>query len=170
LIEKIRRRIPEVAIHTDIIVGFPGETEAQFMETYKVLADLKLDKAHVAMYSPRPNTVSDRSMDDDVPGEEKYRRLQMIDQLQAEVLAGINQKYLGQTQEVLVEDLHQGKWRGRTRLNKLVFFEDSADWRGRLAEVEITWTGPWSMRGRLPEPQSESVVQQSVAIPLTTLA
>ncbi|MER3514126.1 MAG: tRNA (N6-isopentenyl adenosine(37)-C2)-methylthiotransferase MiaB, partial [Chloroflexota bacterium] len=61
--------------------------------------------------------------------------------------AEINSRYLGQTVEVLVEGEHKGKWRGRTRTNKLVFFEDGRDWRGKLAQVTITWTGPWSMQG-----------------------
>ncbi|MBN1311870.1 MAG: tRNA (N6-isopentenyl adenosine(37)-C2)-methylthiotransferase MiaB [Anaerolineae bacterium] len=151
LIGKIRDRIPNVAINTDIIVGFPGETEEQFQQTYDVLADLKLDKAHVAMYSPRPNTVSARTMPDDVAPEEKKRRLLALDELQAKIVADINGKFLGQVLEVLVEDRHQGKWRGRTRQNKLVFFEDDADWRGKLANVQVTWTGPWSMQGKLAE-------------------
>ncbi len=150
LIERIRARIPDVAIHTDIIVGFSGETEAQFERTYDLLAELKLDKAHLARYSPRPNTVSERRMVDDVPEAEKDRRFHRLDDLQAQILAGINSRWLGQTVQVLVEEQHKGKWRGRTPQNKLVFFEDSADWKGRLADVEITWTGPWSMQGRLP--------------------
>jgi tRNA-2-methylthio-N6-dimethylallyladenosine synthase len=150
LIENIRNRIPNVAIHTDIIVGFCGETEAQFMDTYNLLADLKLDKVHLARYSPRPHTVSDRRMVDDVPEEEKKRRHAMLDELQAQVVAEINSQYLGQTVQVLVEDQHKDKWRGRTPQNKLVFFEDDRDWRGQLVDVEITWTGPWSMQGRLP--------------------
>ncbi len=150
LVAKIRDRIDGVAIHTDIIVGFPGETEAQFMETYRVLEDLKLDKAHLAMYSPRPKTVSARTMEDDVPADEKKRRLLLLDELQNRVMGEINARFLGQTVEVLVEDEHRGKWRGRTPQNKLVFFEDDADWRGKLASVEVTWTGPYSMQGRLP--------------------
>jgi tRNA-2-methylthio-N6-dimethylallyladenosine synthase len=154
LIERIRARIPDVAIHTDIIVGFSGETEAQFERTYDLLAELKLDKAHLARYSPRPNTVSERRMVDDVPEAEKDRRFHRLDDLQAQILAGINSRWLGQTVQVLVEEQHKGKWRGRTPQNKLVFFEDSADWKGRLADVEITWTGPWSMQGRLPGAQA----------------
>jgi len=150
LVERIRERVPGVAIHTDIIVGFPGETEEQFAETYSVLADLKLDKAHLAMYSPRPHTLSARTMQDDVPPEEKKRRLQVLEQLQERVASEINARYLGQTVEVLFEDQHRGKWRGRTRQNKLVFVEHNDDLQGQLAEVEITWTGPWSMQGRLP--------------------
>ena len=150
LIERIRARVPDVAIHTDIIVGFPGETEAQFEHTYDLLAELKLDKAHLAAYSPRPNTVSERRMTDDVPQAEKDRRFQRLDGLQAQILADINGRWLGETVQVLVEEQHKGKWRGRTPQNKLVFFEDVADWKGKLADVEITWTGPWSMQGRLP--------------------
>lgn len=150
LVDKIRKIIPDVAINTDIIVGFCGETDAQFMETYNLLKELKLDKAHLARYSPRPHTVSERRMEDDVPEEEKKRRHQMLDELQAQVVAEINQKFLGQTVQILVEDQHKGKWRGRTPQNKLVFFESDADWKGKLADVEIIWTGPWSMQGRLP--------------------
>ncbi len=151
LVDLIRARVPDVAIHCDIIVGFPGETDAQFQDTYDLLADLKLDKVHLARYSPRPHTVSLRTMPDDVPPDEKKRRHAALEELQARVVAEINARFLGRTVEVLVEDQHQGKWRGRTPQNKLVFFEDDAqDWRGRLAQVEITWTGPWSMQARLP--------------------
>ena len=167
LIERIRAHIPHVAIHTDIIVGFCGESEEQFMDTYHLLEDLKLDKVHLARYSPRPNTVSARRMEDDVPEEEKQRRLQMIEGLQARVVAEINSQFLGQTVQVLVEDNHKGKWRGRTPQNKLVFFEDGAsDWRGKLVDVEITWTGPWSMQGRLPSTQTSV----AAAEPLVVLA
>jgi tRNA-2-methylthio-N6-dimethylallyladenosine synthase len=155
LIDNIRSRIPDVAINTDIIVGFPGETEEQFMQTYNLLRELKLDKAHLARYSPRPHTVSARTMEDDVPEEEKKRRHEMLDELQTEVVAGINQRFLGQVVPVLVEEQHKGKWRGRTPQNKLVFFEDTGDWRGKVVDVEITWTGPWSMQGRLPVAQHE---------------
>lgn len=151
LVHNIRARIPGVAIHCDIIVGFPGETAAQFQDTYDLLAELKLDKVHLARYSPRPHTVSMRTMADDVPPDEKKRRHAALEELQARVVAEINSRYLGQTVEVLVEDQHKGKWRGRTPQNKLVFFEDdSRDWHGQLAQVEVTWTGPWSMQARLP--------------------
>lgn len=151
LIARVRERIPEVAINTDIIVGFPGETEAQFDETYELLGDLKLDKAHIAKYSPRPQTVSARTMLDDVPEDEKERRRRTLDEQQARILAEINGHFLGRTVPVLVEDTHKGKWRGRTPQNKLVFFKDeSGDRKGEVVDVEIIWTGPWSMQGRLP--------------------
>jgi tRNA-2-methylthio-N6-dimethylallyladenosine synthase len=151
LVDKVREKIPGVAIHTDIIVGFPGETEKQFQKTYDVLADLKLDKAHIACYSPRPNTVSAAIMEDDVPAEEKERRRKILDDLQEQIVGEINRRLLDQTVEVLVEDKHKGKWRGRTRTNKLVFFEDERDWRGQLVDARITWAGPWSMQATLAE-------------------
>jgi tRNA-2-methylthio-N6-dimethylallyladenosine synthase len=148
LVERIRRKLPGGSIATDIIVGFPGETEAQFQATYDLLAELKLDVAHIAKYSPRPQTVAQRTMPDDVPPEEKERRRKAIEDLQECVVGEINARFLNQTVEVLVEGEHKGKWRGRTRTNKLVFFEDArTDWCGRLANVAITWTGPWSMQG-----------------------
>lgn len=157
LIDKIRKRTPDVAIHTDVIVGFPGETAEQFQHTYDLLADLKLDKAHIARYSPRPKTVSKRKMADDVPPDEKERRRKALDDLQGEIVGAINARYMGETVEVLVEDHDdsKGRWRGRTRQNKLVFFEDNGtrDWRGELVDVRITWTGPWSMIGT-PYPTS----------------
>jgi tRNA-2-methylthio-N6-dimethylallyladenosine synthase len=156
LVARIRERIPNVAINTDIIVGFCGETDEQFMDTYNLLADLKLDKAHLARYSPRPNTVSERRMEDDVPEDEKKRRHKMLDELQAQVVAEINSRYLGQTVEVLVEDRHKGKWRGRTPQNKLVFFEAEGDLRGQLVNVQVTWTGPYSMQARLPQESKQT--------------
>jgi tRNA-2-methylthio-N6-dimethylallyladenosine synthase len=103
------------------------------------------------MYSPRPGTVSAR-LEDDVPPEEKKRRLQAVNEIQERILADINQALLGQRVEVLVEEKHKGKWKGRTRTNKLVFFADEGDggtdWRGKLVDVEITWAGPWSMQGQ----------------------
>ncbi len=155
LVAKIRKIIPQVAIHTDIIVGFPGETHAQFMQTYKILQELKLDKAHLARYSPRPQTVSARRMPDDVPEAEKRARHRMLEELQARVLAEINADYLGQRVEVLVEGAYKGRWRARSPQNKLVFFEAEGDWQGKLVEVEITWTGPWSMQARLPQAQRQ---------------
>jgi tRNA-2-methylthio-N6-dimethylallyladenosine synthase len=149
LIARIRARVPHASIATDIIVGMPGETEAQFLGTCELLKELELDVAHVAMFSPRPNTVAAR-WDDDVPLEEKERRRRAIDDLQAEIVGKINAKYLGQTVEVLVEEKNRNRWKGRTRQNKLVFFEDETrDWKGKLANVHIDWTGPWSMIGTI---------------------
>ncbi len=147
LIARIRAIIPQAAIHTDIIVGFPGETEEQFQRTYDILEELRLEKAHLARYSPRPGTVSARRMADDVPDEEKRRRHQLLEAQHERISAELNRRWLHQTVEVLVEDRHKGKWRGRTPQNRLVFFEDERNLRGQLVPVTITWTGPWSMQG-----------------------
>jgi len=149
LVAKIRARIPDCSIATDIIVGFPGETEEQFMETYRVLADLKLDVAHLARYSVREGTVATRRMVDDVSDEEKMRRFRMLEDLQEKVVGEINQKYLGQTVEVLFEEKVKNRWRGRTPTNKLVFVQSEEDLRGKLLPVQVTWTGPWSMQANL---------------------
>ena len=154
LVAKIRSQIPDSSIATDIIVGFPGETEEQFMETYRVLSDLKLDVAHLARYSLREGTVATRNMDDNIPEEEKMRRLHMLDDLQEQIVAEINQKYLGETVEVLFEDKVKNRWRGRTPTNKIVFVETEDDLRGKLLPVTITWTGPWSMQAVLAEVSS----------------
>jgi tRNA-2-methylthio-N6-dimethylallyladenosine synthase len=153
LIDRIRQLIPQVAIHTDVIVGFCGETEDQFMGTYRILEELQLDKVHLAKYSPRPHTVSERRMADDVPQAEKERRHAMIEALQEQISFKINQQWLGSTVEVLVEDQNKGKWVGRTPQNKLVFFEAEGDLRGQLVNVEVVAATAWSMRGRLPQAQ-----------------
>jgi tRNA-2-methylthio-N6-dimethylallyladenosine synthase len=160
LVERIRAIIPDVAINTDIIVGFCGESDEDFEQTYDLLADLKLDKAHLARYSPRPGTVSERRMVDDVPEAEKVRRHKALEALQEEVCTGINARLLGETVEVLVEEQAKGKWRGRTPQNKLVFIESDHDLRGRLVHAQVTWTGPWSMQARLVadiSPQGERI-------------
>ncbi|MEZ4659297.1 MAG: tRNA (N6-isopentenyl adenosine(37)-C2)-methylthiotransferase MiaB [Caldilineaceae bacterium] len=148
LVQRIRTIMPNAAIHTDIIVGFCGETAAQFEKTYAVLADLKMDKAHLARYSPRPGTVSARRLADDVPEVEKVRRHKRLEELQEEICTEINARFLGEVVEILIEDQHKNKWRGRTRQNKLVFVESAQPLHGRLIEAQITWTGPWSMQGR----------------------
>jgi tRNA-2-methylthio-N6-dimethylallyladenosine synthase len=149
LVGKIRERIPGCSIATDIIVGFPGETAGQFMETHRVLSDLKLDVAHLARYSVREGTVATRRMDDNVTDEEKRMRFRMLEVLQEEIVSEINKKYLGETVEVLFEEKVKNRWRGRTPTNKLVFVESEKDLRGNLLPVTVTWTGPWSMQARL---------------------
>jgi tRNA-2-methylthio-N6-dimethylallyladenosine synthase len=149
LVANIRERMPDGSIATDIIVGFPGETDAQFMETYRVLADLRLDVAHLARYSSREGTVATRSMTDDVSDEEKMRRFRLLEELQEKIVGEINQKYLGEKVEVLFEEKVKGRWRGRTPTNKLVFVEADENLRGRIESATVTWTGPWSMQATL---------------------
>jgi len=147
LVAKIHQLIPGVSLATDVIVGFPGETEEQFANTCRLLEEIRFDTVHVAVYSPRPGTAASR-LPDDVPPEAEARRRKIIEELQADIAGEINQRLLGETVEILVEEKHRGKWKGRTRTHKLVFFEDAGDRRGELAQVKITWAGPWSMQGK----------------------
>jgi len=155
LVARARAAIPGVSIATDVIVGFPGETEAQFLRTYDLLAELRLDKAHIARYSPRPQTLAARRYPDDVPPEEKERRRKALDELQARIAGEINARLVGQSVEVLVEGRKKGRWWGRTRTDKLVFFEDPRDLTGQRVAVRITWTGPWSLIGEIRNTEHE---------------
>lgn len=149
LIATIRKKIPDCSIATDIIVGFPGETEEQFMQTYRVLSDLRLDVAHLARYSAREGTVATRRMVDNVTEEEKMRRFRMLEELQEEIVAQINKKYLGETVDVLFEEKVKNRWKGRMPTNKLVFVESEEDLKGKILPVTVTWTGAWSMQANL---------------------
>jgi tRNA-2-methylthio-N6-dimethylallyladenosine synthase len=147
LLERIRRRVPGSSIASDVIVGFPGESPEQFQGTVDLLSSARFDAVHIAKYSPRAGTPASR-LPDDVPPEEKERRRTILEELQSGIVHASNQSLLSQSVQVLVEDPQRGRWKGRTPNNKLVFFEDERDWRGRLAQVRITWAGAWSLRGK----------------------
>lgn len=153
LVARIRARIPEVAIHTDIIVGFPGETEAQFERSVVLLEELRLDKAHLAKYSPRPQTYASRRLADDVPAREKDRRLHALDEMQVRIQAEKNALLQDRVVSVLVEgrDEKRGRWRGRDLHDRLVFFSDPYDCLGRLVPVRITRPGPFALIGEPAE-------------------
>jgi tRNA-2-methylthio-N6-dimethylallyladenosine synthase len=171
LVARVRQIIPDVAIHNDVIVGFPGETDAQFQKTYEILQELELDKVHLARYSPRPGTVSARRMADDVSDEDKRQRFHLIEELQKEIGEKKMSRWLGETVEVLVEERQKGRWRGRTPQSKLVFFDDPRDLKGELVQVRIRHTGPWSMSGvAVDRPKRETAVtDMPAAIPLTLI-
>jgi tRNA-2-methylthio-N6-dimethylallyladenosine synthase len=153
LVENIRSRLhskaPGVSIATDIIVGFPGETEAQFLHTVDLLQVLRLDVAHLARYSARPDTVATRHLVDDVPDAEKWRRFRFLENLQESIAGEINAAYQNTIVDVLFEDEVRGRWKGRTTTNKLVFVPNPENLRGQTRPVQINWTGPWSMQATL---------------------
>ena len=149
LVARIRARIEGVSIATDVIVGFPGETQAQIDNTYTLLKDLRMDVAHLARYSPRDGTYSSRKLEDNVPEEEKMHRFRRLEALQEEIAAEINARLIGETVSVLFEEQKRGRWRGRTPTNKLVFVDSQENLRGQERSVRIDWTGPWSMVGTL---------------------
>ena len=105
LLPKAFRLCPAIAISSDFIVGFPGETEEQFEDTYRLVEELRLDKAHIAKYSVRPKTLAARHLPDDVAPDEKERRRKRLDDLQTRILEEKNQALRGHAVEVLVEDI-----------------------------------------------------------------
>lgn len=149
LVHIIRRQVPEISLSTDMIVGFPGETEEQFERSLSLIGQMRFDVVHAAAYSPRPGTVAWREYQDDIPSEVKKKRLNRIEELQADMAGEINSRLQGKLVEVLVEGKKKGKWFGRTRSNKLVFFEDASGWPGQLAMVRIEKTSPWSLGGEV---------------------
>lgn len=149
LVHTIRHHIPRISLSTDIIVGFPGETEEQFEHTFSLLEEVRFDVVHVAAYSPRPGTIAWRKYEDNIPPEVKKERLNKIEQLQANIAGEINFTYQGKIVEVLVEGKKKGKWYGRTRSDKLVFFEDNGDQFGQLAKVKISKVSPWALQGKI---------------------
>ena len=148
LADRIRERVPNVSLSTDVIVGFCGESDEQFERTLELIRDIRFDKVHAAAYSTRPGTIAARMMEDDVPAEKKAARLKAVESLQEEVLTGINSHLEGETVRVLVEGRKRGKWYGRNRNDKLVFFEDERDRKGDMVNVRVEKAGPWSLQGR----------------------
>lgn len=149
---RIRDRIPRVALTTDIIVGFPGESEQQFEDTLSLMAGCMFDSSYNFKYSPRSGTYADRKYDDDVNDEEKQRRLEKVLELQSELTASSNQMFKDRTAEILVTERgNRGpdQWLGRTRENKIVIVESKNNLLGAMVDVNITGTGTWSMRGEL---------------------
>jgi len=149
LVARIREKVPEIALGTDVIVGFPSETNEQFQETANFLAEVRFDTVHVAAYSPRPGTIAARELEDNVPPEEKKSRLTAIEKLQEKIATGINAGLFGKTVEVLVDGRNKGKWQGRARSDKLVFFSDKNDYFGKLVNVMVEKTSPWSLQGKI---------------------
>ncbi|HJX13367.1 MAG TPA: MiaB/RimO family radical SAM methylthiotransferase [Dehalococcoidales bacterium] len=147
LVERIRENIPGVALSTDVIVGFPSETEAQFRGTVDLLSGIKFDTVHMAAYSPREGTAAARELEDNVSLPEKKARLDTVERLQEQIQAEINARLLGRAVGVLVEGKKRGKWYGRTRTDKLVFFRRDGNCPGELMNIKIEATSPWSLRG-----------------------
>jgi tRNA-2-methylthio-N6-dimethylallyladenosine synthase len=149
LVAQIRAKVPGVALCTDVIVGFPAESESQFRQTLDLLSAIKFDTVHIAAYSPRAGTVAARELKDDIPPDVKKARLEETEKLQQEIQTEINARLLGKTLEILVEGRQKGKWYGRTRTDKLVFFSSGSDYLGQLVNIKIDKTSPWSLQGKI---------------------
>lgn len=150
LVEKIRDRIPDCGLFTDVIVGFPGETDKQFMDTYRLMEELQPDMIRIAKYSERPQTYAARYFPDDVPEHEKERRRAMLDDLLEQMLLKKHADWMDGEVEILVDHREKdGRWCGRTRQGKLVFFRDDHDWLGRMARVRLSWVAAFSLAGEV---------------------
>ena len=159
LVGALRAAVPGISLTTDVIVGFCGETEAQFENTLDLLRRVRFEQVFAAAYSVRPGTPAKR-LADDVPREEKKRRLQALLELQEGIGHTVNAAWLGQTTEVLVDQLrprsshdHEPggppRLAGRNRHGKLVHFEGSAELLGSLVQVRVERAGPYALVGSI---------------------
>ena len=148
-IEQIRRIVPNVSLSTDVIVGFCGESDKDFNETLDIIKSVRFDKVHAAAYSERPGTIAFRKLDDTVPLQEKKRRMKLVGEVQEEIATQINARLLHTMQKVLVEEQERGKWKGRTRNDKLVFLDEAGECQGKVVDVFIEKTSPWSLQGSI---------------------
>ncbi|RKX49191.1 MAG: tRNA (N6-isopentenyl adenosine(37)-C2)-methylthiotransferase MiaB [Thermotogae bacterium] len=138
LIEKIKTKIPDASISTDIIVGFPGETEEDYLETKELLESIRYERVNLAMYSPREGTVSAKYFKDDVSHEIKVKRLNELLELQKRINREINEAYKAKELPIIVEGtLKDGKLYGRTINNKIVIFEGPKELIGQKLSVKI---------------------------------
>ncbi|HEX79050.1 MAG TPA: MiaB/RimO family radical SAM methylthiotransferase [Dehalococcoidia bacterium] len=151
LVARIRSRVSDISLSTDVIVGFPSESDVQFRATVGLLRELRFDTVHVAAYSPRRDTAACRNLEDNVPPEVKKERLGIIERLQGEIAADINSRLLGETVEVLVEGRKKGRWHGRSQNGKLVFFSNGGELLGKIVKVKIEKTSPWALQGIINE-------------------
>ncbi len=152
LVKKIRTAVPDASITTDLIVGFPGETAADFQQMLDFLREIRYDAAYTFLYSKRSGTPA-AEMEDQVPQEVKKARLQELMDLQNSISLEINEGLKGQNLEVLVEGPSRtdaNVWSGRTSTNKIVLWEKSgSEQAGDLVQVEITQPQTWVLKGRL---------------------
>lgn len=147
LVERIRARVPDLAIGTDIIVGFPGETVAQFEETLRLYEAAQFDICYPAMYSPRSGTVSAKNFRDDVSREEKRRRWRAVQELMEDIVWKKNQRFVGREVEALVDSFTRGWCSGMTREMKLARFRSDVDLTGEIVRVRVTKAMEWVLEG-----------------------
>jgi tRNA-2-methylthio-N6-dimethylallyladenosine synthase len=154
-LERLRERRPEVALSTDIIVGFPGETDREFAATLELLQRVEYDEIYSFMYSPRPQTVSAKLYDDDVSEQVKKERLTAVQSLQREIALRKNRERIGAVDEILVEGnsrLKNGQIMGRTRGNRIVNAQGADSLIGTFQWVRINGATANSLIGEIVDP------------------
>ncbi len=147
LVAKIRSAIPAASITTDLILGFPGETEQEFQGTLDLVERVRFDAIYVFLYSPRPGTAA-AAMPDQITGEVKKQRFTRLTEAQNEISLEINRVLVGQDWEVLVEGkskTNPERWSGRTRTGKIVVFKGEGDLTGKIVEVAIDCAQTWNL-------------------------
>jgi tRNA-2-methylthio-N6-dimethylallyladenosine synthase len=150
LVARLREAMPDIALSTDMIVGFPGETAADFDETLSLTAAARYHSMFSFKYSERPNTLARKRMPDDVSEEEKTRRIVALQALQKQIQGELFEASVGRIEPVLVDATSRRRaWElsGRTPGNTVVNFPGEADWVGRIVPVKITGANPNSLRG-----------------------
>jgi tRNA-2-methylthio-N6-dimethylallyladenosine synthase len=150
LTDRVRDAIPDIALSTDMIVGFPGETAEDFEATLSLTAAVRYHSMFSFKYSPRPNTLALKRLKDDVAEEEKTRRIVALQALQREVQADLHRRAVGSVAEVLVDSRSRRRdWElsGRTTGNTVVNFAGRPEWIGRVLPVRITAANPNSLTG-----------------------
>jgi len=151
LVVRIRAMLPDVALSTDMIVGFPGETNTDFEQTMSLTAAVRYHSMFSFKYSPRPNTLADKRLPDDVPEDEKTRRIVALQALQREIQTGINEGLVGGIEHVLIDSVSRRRLHelsGRTSANVVVNVPGEASWLGRVLPVRIERAGPHSVWGQ----------------------
>jgi len=149
LVKKIRKKIPNIALSTDVIVGFPGETKKQFENTANLFKEIKFDMAYIAEYSPRFGTVAAK-LKDDVPQEEKNRREKVLTEILKETALLNNKRYTDKETEVFIDNCKNNNiWFGKTRTHKTVKIESEKNLLGKFVKVKITDALPWGLRGEI---------------------
>ncbi len=146
IVNKIRSKIENVAITSDFIAGFPSETEEEFQDTINAIEEFELDYSNTAAYSPRPITKAGKMTDKFIDDETKKKRLQILNDKVKEASLKSNKKYVGKILEVLIDDVKDGIYQGRTRNNKVVHLTDSADNNyqiGQFINVKIERVTTW---------------------------
>jgi tRNA-2-methylthio-N6-dimethylallyladenosine synthase len=150
LVGQLRDAMPDLALSTDMIVGFPGETDADFLETLSLTEAVRYHSMYSFKYSERPNTLASKRMPEDVPEAEKTRRIMALQGLQRDVQGALYAAAVGRTFDVLVDSRSRRRnWElsGRTSGNTVVNFSGQAEWIGRTVPVRITAANPNSLRG-----------------------
>lgn len=152
LVTQVREAMPDIALSTDMIVGFPGETDEDFADTLSLVSAVRYHSMFSFKYSPRPNTLALKRMADDVPDEEKTRRIVALQGLQKRIQGELYAASVGRMERVLVDSRsrrRQWELSGRTSGNTVVNFAGSPEWIGRVLPVRITAANPNSLRGEV---------------------